>query len=105
MKRTITQNKALHLWFNELAEAFNDAGLDARTVLKPEVEIPWTQSMVKNLLWRPLQIAMFDKVSTKDLKTDEINKIYEPLNRHLGEKFGKHTPFPSLEEIMLRDLL
>lgn len=39
-ERTLTQNRAIHLWFTMLADALNDAGLDMRTVLKPEIEIP-----------------------------------------------------------------
>jgi hypothetical protein len=36
-QRTIQQNKALHKYYRELAEALNAAGLDMKTVLKPEL--------------------------------------------------------------------
>jgi len=96
-QRTLRQNRALHAYFSLLAEALNDAGLDMRTVLKPEVDIPWTPENVKNHLWRPLQEVCVNKESTADLSTDEINKIYEVLNRHIGEKFSLNVLFPSEE--------
>ena len=42
-QRTLQQNKALHKYFEILADTLNEAGLDARVVLKPEIEIPWTK--------------------------------------------------------------
>ena len=80
-----------------LAEALNDAGLDARKTLKPEIEIPWTPEMIKDLLWRPIQEVMTGKHSTTELNTVDPSEIYQVLDRHLGEKFGLHVPFPSHE--------
>jgi hypothetical protein len=71
-----------------------------KTVLKPEVDIPWTMENAKNHLWRPIQEAMLGKESTRELTTDEVSKIYDVLNRHLGEKFGIECDFPSLESLM-----
>ena len=95
--RTLSQNAALHLYYRMLAEALNDAGLDARKTLKPEIEIPWTPEMIKDLLWRPIQEAMTGKHSTTELNTVDPSEIYQVLDRHLGEKFGLHVPFPSHE--------
>jgi len=97
-QRTLQQNSALHLFFRLLADELNSAGLDMRQVLKPGVEIPWTDENVKEYLWRPIQKAYTRKDSTKELnKTKDINNIYEILNRHLGEKLGIHVEFPSIE--------
>ena len=98
MIRTDQQNKALHLYFTHLAEDLNNAGLDMRKTLKPEISIPWTPANIKEFLWRPIQKAQVGKDSTKDLTTDELDKIYATLNRHLGEKFFIYTAFPSQEE-------
>ena len=95
--RTLSQNAALHLYYRMLAEALNDAGLDARKTLKPEIEIPWTPEMIKDLLWRPIQEAMTGKHSTTELNTVDPSEIYQVLDRHLGEKFSLHVPFPSYE--------
>ena len=102
-KRTLKQNNALHLWFEFLAAALNDAGLDMRTVLKPGVSIPWTPDTVKEQLWRPIQIAMLQKKSTTELETPEVSKVEEVLVRHLVEKFGQFFEppnFPSVEQLV-----
>ena len=95
--RTNKQNNSLHLYCYLLATALNNAGLDVRKVLKPEIAIPWTTNGVKNLLWRPVQIARLEKKSTTELTTAEVNIIYNILNLHLSEKFGIHEAFPSKE--------
>ena len=96
-KRTLQQNKALHVYFQLLADSFNEAGLDMKTVLKPDVEIPWTTRSVKDYLWRPIQKLYRNKQSTTELNTNEIDMVYEVLNRHIA-KFGIHVEFPTESE-------
>lgn len=98
-KRTIQQNRALHLYFQMIADALNDAGLDMKKVLKPEVDIPWNKTNVKEFLWRPIQKLQLGKKSTKQLTTDEIDKVFDTLNRHIA-KFGISVAFPSIEQLM-----
>lgn len=99
--RTISQNRALHLWFQLVAETLNEAGLDMRKVLKPQIDIPWTKQSVKEYLWRPIQKAMLLKDSTTELTTKDLDKVVEVLNRHLGQKLEIETPpFPSIQDIM-----
>ena len=93
-QRTNKQNKSLHKFCSLLAEALNDAGLDMRVVLKPEVEIPWDTKSAKEHLWRPIQELVISKESTTDADTKDYSKVYEVLNRHLGEKHGIHVPWP-----------
>ena len=93
-QRTIQQNKALHKYFRMLADDLNAAGLDMRKTLKEDVEVPWTEELVKDHLWRPIQEAVVDKESTADLETPEVSRVFDVLNRHLGSKLGIHTPFP-----------
>ena len=93
--RTIRQNAALHLYFTHVSHALSDAGLDIKTVIKADV--PWTPESVKDLMWRPLQKALLGKQSTTKLKKEEIDQVYDVMNRLLGEKFGIHVPFPSKE--------
>ena len=96
-QRTPTQNNALHKFCELLAEALNDAGLDMRVVLKPEIEIPWDKTSAKKHLWKPIQKALTEKESTTDADTTDYSKVYEVLNRHMGEKHGIHVPWPSKE--------
>jgi len=90
--RTMAQNSALHLWLGHLATVLNDAGLDMKKTLKPDVEIPWTVQSAKNHLWRPIQRIMTGDESTKDPERAEYGKIYETLSRHLANSHGIKVP-------------
>jgi hypothetical protein len=96
-QRTLTQNAALHLYFTRLAEALDAGGYDVTHTLKHSVDIPWNPVLVKELLWKVIQLPMTEKHSTAELDRVEVGHIYEVLNRHLGQKLGIHVPFPSEE--------
>jgi len=93
------QRGALHLYFERLAEALNDSGLDMKKTLKPEVSIPWDKHNVKEHLWKPIMEAMTNKGSTEEMDKPQVSDVYEVLNRHLAEKFGIHVEFPHREEL------
>ena len=98
-KRSGQQNRSLHLYFNLLADEFNNAGYSVQIVLKEKIDLDWTTEMVKDLLWRPAQEAILKKKSTTELKkTEDIDKVWEHLNRHISQKFGIHVPFPHQDE-------
>lgn len=96
-QRTLQQNKALWLFYQLLADELNAAGLDQRKVLKPSVAIPWSKDSIHDMLWLPIQEAMYGTDSTTQLTSEQIDKVYDVLNRHLGETTGVHVPFPSEE--------
>ena len=98
-QRTLLQNRALHKFFDLLAEALNDAGLDVQKTLRHDIEIPWNGTLVKELIWRPVQEAMTNKESTTELETPDPSHIYEVISRYLGAKFGLYVPFPSEETL------
>ena len=98
--RSLDQNAALHLWCRLVADELNESGQTLQKVLTKTIELNWTQELVKELLWRSVQIILIGKKSTTVLnKTDDINTVYEHLNRFLGEKCMIHVPFPSDEKI------
>ncbi|MEK7524002.1 MAG: hypothetical protein AAB588_03135 [Patescibacteria group bacterium] len=97
-QRTTLQNRALHLYFTLLADAMNEAGIELKEAL-PEIDIPLDGELVKNAIWRPVQRAQLNKISTTKLTTKEIDKVYDTLNRYLGEKYGLHVPFPNIDEL------
>ena len=99
--RTLTQNRALHKFCDILAIALNDAGLDQKKLLKPSIDIPWTQNAVKEMLWRPVQVAVTGIKSTTKPKTSQYSAIYEVLNRHLSMKHGISVPWPTKESEIL----
>lgn len=103
--RTLKQNSALHLYFTYLADELNDAGLDMRKTLKPEIDIPWSARTVKEHLWRPIMKAQLKKESTTELTTKEIDKVFQTITRHLSEKFGLSVEFPSIDTMIGKDIV
>lgn len=105
MKRTDAQNRALHLYYDMIAEALNREGLDVRVVLQviaeKGVDMMWSKELVKELLWRTIQKKYLGKQSTTELDSiGEITQIYDMLNKWLGEQFFITEPFPSLESLI-----
>lgn len=98
-KRSDAQNRALHKWLEMLSEALNAAGLDMRQTLREDIEIPWNKERAKEHLWRPVQIAVLDKESTTEPTTGEYTRVYDVLNKHLGEKLGIHVPWPEKDQL------
>lgn len=100
--RTVQQRKAIEVFCRELGKALNDAGYETKAVMAiKQVDIPWSQSTVKELLWRPIQTAMLEKSSTTKLDRKEVSQVYEVLNRHIASNFGVSVPFPSDEPPMI----
>lgn len=97
-QRTLTQNAALHVFCQEIAEALNGAGYETTVqskALKGVIEVPWTQGSVKELIWRPVQMKLFpDKDSTVKLERTEVGEVAEVITRYLGERFSLHVAFP-----------
>ena len=108
MKRTEAQNRALHLYFEMIAGALNQEGLDVRVVLQviaeKGVDMMWSKELVKELLWRRIQKKYLAKESTTQLdSTGEITQIYDMLNKFLAEEFFITQPFPSIESLMEKE--
>lgn len=92
--RTNKQNNAMQKYCELLAEAFNDAGMDMRAVLREDVDIPWGKDTVREHIWRPIMQAKTQKKSTTLLTREEVTQIYEIINRHTASKFGISVEFP-----------
>ena len=92
-KRTLSQNNALHKYFELLAKELNSAGYDVGATIK--VPVDFTKSTVKEYMAHPIIHALWpDKEHTSELSTTEISELYEHLNRLTSEKFGIGIPFP-----------
>lgn len=95
--RTGAQNRSLHLGCRLIADALNDAGLDIRTVLKPEIEMPWDTHTVKEYIFRPVMKLMRNTESTTTLKKQgDIDAIWETVMRFLMQNHHiDYIPFPN----------
>ncbi len=96
-RRTLQQNKALYLWFTQLADNLNEQGFDMRRTLKAHVDIPWNAETIKEYIFRPIMRAQLNKESTTELTTKEIDAVFDTISKHLGENIGVHQDFPSIE--------
>jgi len=95
--RTNKQNNALHLYFELLSTELNLSGQEIKRIIN--VDVPWTGELVKSIIWKPIQKTQLKKKSTTQLTTDEIDVIYDIINREIGEKCGIHIPFPNIEHL------
>ena len=99
--RSNQQNRALHLFFTFISDELNNIGMEFKYagLNAPEICIMYTPDLVKNMVWRPIQIALFNIESTKDLTTDQMNKIIDVITKFLGNK-GVTIEFPNIETLM-----
>ena len=102
-QRSALQNRCLHKFFTGVSDAARENNLTMQQILAQSVELEPTPALIKEL-WRSIQVAMFQKMSTTELSTKEVQDVYEVFNRFWGEKFGLHCAWPSLESQMLRTL-
>lgn len=104
--RSNQQNKSLHLYCEQLADALDREGHSMQDVVKEirKAQIRPTKENVKAVLWRPMQEALFGSTSTTHLTRGQLDKVYEALNHFIGTHFHIHVPFPS-EESKKDDLL
>lgn len=98
--RSISQNNALHLYFQFIADSLNELGLEFcyEGVKRMKLSTRYTPFIVKEFFWRPIQVALFDKKSTTELTTSEINEIIDVITKFFGER-GVDVVFPSVESL------
>jgi len=101
-KRTNKQNAALHKFFNMLSDQLNELGQTFHySGFKGEdMELMFTETIIKEFLWKPIQKALFDTDSTTKLTTDQINKILDVITNFYANK-GIPVVFPSKAEQLL----
>lgn len=93
--RTNQQNAALHKYCSMLSDEFNNAGYDVRTTLSQDIEIPWTPTLIKELIFKKVMTAHYPEItSTTKLDTAQVSVIYEIINRYTAEKHGVSVEFP-----------
>ena len=90
MKRTNQQNKSIHSWFDEVSRELNLAGIDFK-VLVESLRVDATPELVKSV-FRQIGYAKFEKKSTADLTSKELQECWEEMNRLLSS-VGVHCPF------------
>ena len=100
-KRTHKQQGAMEVFFRLIAEDLNAGGHTMRKMLKKEIEIEWSQPLVKKYLFKPIMKAVTGKTSTTQLDRKEVSEVAEVLSDHLAQKMGVVVNFPSHEAPMV----
>ena len=95
-KRTQQQNKAIHVYFREVANFMKEHGITMKVLLdKFNVDI---EDYVIKAIFREIGLKKFGKDSTAKLTTSELSTVYEEVNRQFAKE-GIFIPFPSLGSI------
>lgn len=103
-QRTESQNNALHLYLTQVANELDRQGHTMQDVVRKitKVEIKPTMHNVKEMIWREIMKAQLGKESTTYLaKQEDIDKVYDVMNKWLGTYFKIHIPFPNDEQKQL----
>ncbi len=98
--RTQLQNRALHKYFQEVADLLNESGISMEVFYK-DIQCDYTRESVKEL-FRGFLRTKYGKGSTTQMTTKEVQSVWEEVNRHLSQ-FGFHCPFPSSEQLINYD--
>ena len=97
--RTWRQNNTLHLLFRRMAEALNDAGFEIPHPFKPDLEIPYSEESVKELLYKPI-ITMYFKVDrSTDLDAEQLSESMTILVDAVNRNTGVYVHIPTGEPV------
>lgn len=96
--RSLSQNKALHLYFTFIADQLNENNLEYewKGIKGMTMSCNYNGQIIKDFLWRPIQQQIFNKDSTTELTTKEINEVIDILTKAFSN-IGITIPFPSYE--------
>ena len=96
-QRTLRQNRAIHLYCDMIATVLNDLGKTFKYegIKGVEMELRYTQSLVKETMWKPIQKALFNIESTTELTTSEVSEVSIVIEKFFSEQ-GIDLPFPGI---------
>jgi hypothetical protein len=99
--RTSQQNRALHLFFTFVSTELNELGLEFtyEGLSTKNLSSRYTALIVKEFIWKPIQIAMFEVDSTTKLTTKDMNEIIDVIVSYFGQK-GIDLQFPNIEKLI-----
>lgn len=99
-RRSSLQNASLHKMFSDIAIQLNEMGhtFNYTGFKGSELELMYTGTLIKETLWRPIQIALFNIESTTQIDTFQLNKILDVITNHFA-KIGLQIVFPSKESL------
>lgn len=102
-KRTIQQNKALHKYFTDLAQALTEHGVDQKLFIEKLQgwSVPITADFLKQI-WKLKQQKMYGTNTTTKLTTTQVDEVYDTVNQFTAQEFGVSCAFPSIAELQAK---
>lgn len=99
-KRSSQENRALHVFFQNISYELNRLGMEFtyRGVKGMDIQTTYTPEIVKEFIWKPLQNALLSKSSTTELTHSDIQMIFDILGKYFSE-MGIEIVFPSIESL------
>lgn len=94
-RRSLKQNNSLHAYCQDLADAFNNAGILPQHFFRKGFKIKWTMDMIKENIWKPVQKAITKNGKTSKATKAEIIETYDVINLEIGERYGIHVEWKS----------
>ena len=101
-QRTIQQNRAIHKWCEQIAEAYNELGLTVEKVIDNfTIELYWSKESVKELIIKTIIKDVYGKESTTQLLRggQEIDKLIDMVTKFNSKVGIGYIPFPSEENV------
>ena len=100
-QRTERQNNAIHLYLSWVARELKNKGYTIQDVVEAikKVEIEPEPRILKEIVWRQIQIAILKKESTTFLTKGEVSKVYDVMSMWLAKNFEIDLPFPQDEAL------
>ena len=103
MKISRRHQGAAHVYFGHIADALNDAGLTREQMIELILDIRWTDKSVKEIFFRNTSELLGYSRSITQVTDKELCLIEKTIDEGLL-KVGLNIEYPSIEELMLRDL-
>lgn len=94
--RSLKQNNALHRYFSLVSIELNQRG---HKIDPQNLNIDWSMTRVKELIWKEFQKIVLQKDSTRLLTKKELTEIYDYVNQYLGQTFEFNVEFPNREQL------
>lgn len=104
--RTVSQNRAMHLAFQQISQLLVEQGIDQRTIVKDleGYSAPVTPEFLKQV-FKTISYTMYRKTSTTELTTSEMTNCFDVFAKFLGETYGIEVSWPSQDSLAFQALL
>lgn len=99
--RTLTENRALHLWFKHISDELNNIGETFHYfgISGKEFETRFTETIIKEMIIKPIIKTLFGFETTTKLTNNNINELIDVINKFMSNK-GIYLPFPSINSLI-----